>query len=209
MYFDTCSAMLIRLRFAWGGVILWARVWEISLWCCFAQLFELYLLSLEVQRADVTYRRVCWLCVHMCVYFLLSSRLVADAQKCSQECCPVRGGKQQWQGEEMERQREAERERKREDRMTNQWSRFASLYAVHHAKLMERVETERGVRNWCHCCPHIPVPGQWLSRQPEGTLWEGKTFAFWVCVWSSGFGTAFLFVQWSFKVLPRLHRWEV
>lgn len=40
----------------------------------------------------------------------------------------------------MERQREAEREKKREDGMTNQCSRFASLYAVHHAKLMERVE---------------------------------------------------------------------
>lgn len=56
-----------------------------------------------------------------------------------------KGRKQQWEGEERDREGEREGERKREDKRTNQCGRFASLYTVHHAKLMGVRDGERGV----------------------------------------------------------------
>lgn len=41
-------------------------------------------------------------------------------------------------GEEREREGERQKKKKRDDKRRNQCGRFASLYADHHAKLMER-----------------------------------------------------------------------
>lgn len=55
-------------------------------------------------------------------------------------------------------EREAERKLESQDRKTNQCSRFASLYSVHHAKQREEQQREElDADVTAERCPHLPT----------------------------------------------------